>query len=189
MKLMGHLATNRGSIIPYLLIFFPAVLFIIYQLASVVSIANKEQTRVRTITSITITQANLMAYLKDPTAWSKTIADPVNVNLNCLRTHSNCVVGNEGNFQVDDAVGNVIYNSIPSTSGFDTGGGTCNNYGLILSGSQCPIRVNLSWKADCSLPCTPTRVKIIGDFVVSGQTNQIQLNMKPYYFEFLLNVP
>ena len=189
MKINGRLENNRGSIIPYLLIISPAILFIIYQLGNQLSIVNKEQTRIRTLTAMTMIQLNLTAYLKDPQAWSKTIADPANANMNCLRNHSNCVVGDEGNFQLNDAAGNAVYSSVSSSSGFHTGGGTCNNYGSVLSGRQCLIRVNLSWQADCSLPCTPTRVKVIGDFAVTSQINQVELNTNPYNFDFFLNVP
>jgi hypothetical protein len=174
---------NRGSIIIYVMIMLPIFLTIIFYAGNKRLNNQKEQIRIRVITTSQILRSNLMAYLQDNTAWQKTVADAsANYNMDCLRSHSTCSIGSGGQIVVKDSEGNLVYDPTLGNSGITKSGVNCN----APFSSSCPIQLSLNWAPDCTLPCAPTKVIINGQFFVDSQ---LIVNTQVYDFQFSQNVP
>lgn len=192
MKPCRLIQSEKGSMLIQVLIIIPVFLIIIYLSSNQSMAIRKVIVGLDAATNVTIVRSNLVAYLQDNKAWSKAVADAAaNTSMGCLWSHSVCGVGSNGSFQVNDTLGNLVYNAIPITSGFSNTGGLCDSFSLSNPNNACPVRVNLKWEADCNLPCAPTRVKITGDYISSWEnpSARTSLNADNYHFEFFQDVP
>ncbi len=124
--------------------------------------------------SAQLVSANLSSTLQSPGSWAATIADPLNVNMNCFQPGNSCAAFT-ATYPVQnlyDESGNLIYSS-NTRNGFDQAGRPCpaqDNW-------NCPFQINLTWSALCTTnPCTG----ILNGTLVLSSTNPLVLKTINY---------
>lgn len=88
------------------------------------------------------------ASLRNNDAWAATVTNVDNAALSCLRLAMDCN-GVSGAFKLSDATGAVLVDSLSATSGFTFDGSACATY-TAAGDDDCPIHVEVSWRAMCS---------------------------------------
>ena len=131
---------------------------------------------------------------QSPTAWSRTVSDPLNTNMSCLVHHTDCS-GKGGAFRVNDDNGVLIYDpsiigasahpaqggspaaaatvqsamdgSESNLSGFGKGG-LCTTFNPQHENGACPYRYDVKWTPHCPAtgPCINPPVKISATLVL-----------------------
>ena len=115
-----------------------------------------------TVTQTAITlRSHIWTAIQNEKAWEKTVADTANASFNCLRTATTCLDAT-GPLVLRDSMNGVVYDSTVPTNGFKIGGALCNTYDDLDGNDQCPLRMDLSWRAVCTAPCLNPQIKILG---------------------------
>lgn len=98
-----------------------------------------------------------------------------------------------GTLRVLDVSQNVYYDTFSNTQGFDKDGKVCSGFDAVNGDFQCPLRANISWRANCiSDPCynpTDIVVEVNFEYKTSDSDKKIAFNPTNYDFAFSSTVP
>ena len=146
---------------------------------------------------------------QSPTAWSRTVSDPLNVSMRCLIQHADCT-GQGGAFRVNDENGILIFDPsiAKATAGAGAGAttvqaalvgdesnlsgfgksGLCTTFNPAHENGGCPFRYDVQWAPHCPAvgPCINPPVKISATLVLPKylSSSQSVLNSKNYSISY-----
>lgn len=115
----------------------------------------------------------IVTSLRDKDAWAKTIADPANTSLACLRAKLanplapvQCSGAGGAIAVVRDRNDRVIHTSAAATSGFSKAGIACNAFDAANGNEDCPYRFEVRWTAVCAdATCPQPDALVEGDLI------------------------
>lgn len=112
---------------------------------------------------------DVMTMVSDDEAWKKTVDSLTNVSMDCLKNPADfptipaaaagvCDATAGGTFNLYDRNGAIIVDTLTPTAGFQTSGGTCNDFSA-SGNNYCPLRVELTWRPLCTT-CSEKQIEI-----------------------------